>query len=119
MRTHNADPGEFIRALSGIDFPTSRSALVRTAADKGGMDTEVLFVLEQLPDRSYETLADLEAEVRRVYESTGGLADNGPAAPSRETTADKRVIEAAADPRWGEIERAPGEVRARRANEEN
>lgn len=58
-------------ALDGLEFPASLPAIVRTAADRGGIDREVLEVLGRLPDRRYESLEDLLEAVRESYRETG------------------------------------------------
>jgi hypothetical protein len=86
----NADPRDFNRALAGIDFPTSRDAIVRGASDKGGINNEILRVLENIPDQTYETEADLMRAIDEVYIETEGFMEPTPAAPadpSRKDTA--------------------------------
>ena len=76
----NADQAEFERALSGVEFPASRDGIVRAAADKGGLDNEVLFILENIADRTYETISAVQAAIEDVYARTGGLDGGTPAA---------------------------------------
>lgn len=57
------------RMLGGIDFPASREGLLEHARARRGAvaDPEgVLSVLERLPDRRYESMADVEVEVGRI-----------------------------------------------------
>lgn len=77
----NADEQEFISAIAGVDFPASKSGLVRKAMDKGGTDAEVHHVLGQVEDRTYESWDDLRGEIERVYASGGGMPPTQPAAP--------------------------------------
>jgi 2-methylaconitate cis-trans-isomerase PrpF len=77
----NAAPDEFIDAIGGADYPTSKPAILRRAMDKGGLDREVPHVLGQIEDRTYESEADIMAEVERVYAGGGGLPIGKPAAP--------------------------------------
>ncbi|HEY7801763.1 MAG TPA: DUF2795 domain-containing protein [Dehalococcoidia bacterium] len=103
----NADADEFLRALHGLEFPASRAQILNAAKDKGGLDTEVLYIFGQLPDRTYETAEELRAAVAHAYETHhGGLAGAGPAAPSSLSNADKDLIRTTADPRRGEIDRS-------------
>jgi hypothetical protein len=81
MEPRHAGRKEFERALSGVDFPASRSALLRAAQDKGGIDTEVPHILERIPDATYETPDDLFEAVEREYARGEGLQGAGPAAP--------------------------------------
>lgn len=99
MSFKNADPQEYLRALDGLDFPASLPAIVRRARDTGGLDTEVMFVLERMPERTYASLDDIGEEIRRVYDEVGGLPDGGPAAPSGVTGEAKGLTERVADPR--------------------
>ncbi len=102
MNGNHAELKDYRKALEGLDFPASKSAIARKAADVGGIDTEVLHTLENLPDRTYESMADLQGEIANVYAAIGGLDGGGPAAPSEVTEKGKDVVEAAADPRAGE-----------------
>lgn len=93
---------EFDEALSAVDWPASKASIVNRAADKGGINAEVNYVLGEIEDRTYETRAELDGEIERVYAATGGLEGAGPAAPTEATPRDKDRIRAAADPRAGE-----------------
>ncbi len=76
----HANRAEYLQALSGVKFPVSRDRLVESARDKGGLDAEVIFILEHLPRDSYATMQELEGDILRAYQATGGLGDGGPAA---------------------------------------
>lgn len=82
----NIDPRDFSRAFEGIDYPTSRDAVLRSAADKGGLNGGVQIVLEAIPDRTYESEDDLMRAVDAAYleeeRLTKALADPTPAAPA-------------------------------------
>jgi hypothetical protein len=81
------DPRDFDRALEGLDFPTSRDAVVRTAADKGGLNGHVLDVLKQIPDQPYDTRDELELAI--AEDSVREDTEQTPAAPADpETKAD-------------------------------
>ncbi len=85
----DADPQEYDRALEGVDFPASRDAIVNAARDKGGLDSEVIFILGELPaNGSYDSRADLDTAIERVYARRGGLEGDGPAAPAAGRRAD-------------------------------
>jgi hypothetical protein len=66
-----ATKDDYERALEGIEFPAAREAIMRTAHDRGGLDTEVLNVLRRLPDQDFDTLDDLLTAVRAVYADDG------------------------------------------------
>ncbi len=53
-----ANPIDIQKALSGAGYPASRGALLDFARSNGASD-DVLDVLSDLPDREYETPADL------------------------------------------------------------
>lgn len=99
MAHRHAEPREFGEALEGLDFPASQAAIIRKAQDKGGLDAEVLYILGQLPDRTYESMSDVESAIEAIYAEAPPLAGGGPAAPSRESTREKENIEARADTR--------------------
>lgn len=78
----NADRRDYTRALAGLDYPASRDAIVRKAADHGGLDTEVLYILENLSEDSYDTEYELQQAIDGAYEETNGLSGGTPAAPA-------------------------------------
>jgi hypothetical protein len=51
--------------LKGMDYPATKDALVKTAK-KEGADEEVLSALKQLPEKQFQTPAD-------VSEALGGM----------------------------------------------
>lgn len=79
----NASRADYLHAVKGVDFPAPKDRLVRAAKDTGGLDTEVLHIFENLPERTYDSSDDLRAEIERVYRDVGGLEGAGPAAPAR------------------------------------
>jgi len=99
MAHRHADMREFHEALAGIEFPSSQAAIIGRAKDKGGLDAEVLYILEQLPDETYGSMREVEAAIDAIYAKAGGLAGGGPAAPSSESRREKERIEARADTR--------------------
>ena len=56
------NPIELQKALGGMDYPASKENLVKHAEEKGA-DEEVLSYLRDLPDRNYETPADVNKEM--------------------------------------------------------
>lgn len=93
---------EYLRAMEGLDYPTSRSAIKNRAADTGGLDTEVLHVLDQLPDRSYESREDLLEQISEIYRAGSTFVGAAPAAPSPLDDREKNLVREMADPRRGE-----------------
>lgn len=53
------------RSLSGIDFPANKENLVNHARQQNASQ-EVIEVLEQMPEREYENMADVEHEFGQV-----------------------------------------------------
>jgi Protein of unknown function (DUF2795) len=66
-----AQSGEYDRALDGVEFPASKFEILERARDKGGLDHEVIAMLERLPDDEYETLEALTAAIREMYIADG------------------------------------------------
>ncbi|MFM2061895.1 MAG: hypothetical protein RLZZ507_1565 [Cyanobacteriota bacterium] len=53
------------RSLSGIDFPANKQDLVDHAREKNA-NQEIIDVLQQMPEREYENMADVEHEFGQV-----------------------------------------------------
>lgn len=70
-RVPAADKTDYERALEGLDFPLSKVALVRAIHDRGGIDHEVLTMVERLPQDEYEDLGSLVADIRAEYAAEG------------------------------------------------
>src|ERR1700674_5687004 len=66
-----AQRGEYDRALEGVDFPASKFEILERARDKGGLDHEVIAMLERLPADEYATIAALTVAVREMYIADG------------------------------------------------
>ena len=71
----SAQPDDWERALRGVDFPAAKVAIVRDVRENGGIDGEVLRLLDRLPKNEYETLDEMLADVRALY-ITDGVAPN-------------------------------------------
>lgn len=66
-----AQPDDWERALRGVDFPASKVAIVRDVHENGGIDSEVLKLLDRLPKGEYNSLEDMLADVRALYVADG------------------------------------------------
>ena len=67
-----AQSADWERALEGIDFPISQPALVRSAHDKGGIDSEVIHMLERLHENAeFESRDQLTEAIRDMYAQDG------------------------------------------------
>ncbi len=67
----SAEHGEYDRAFEGVAFPASKFEILERARDKGGLDHEVIEMLERLPQDEYETLEALTTAVREMYIADG------------------------------------------------
>lgn len=99
----NVDPKDFLHAFHGLTFPASRSQIVGAAKDTGGLNGDVLLILEQLPERMYVTAKDLTDAIQRTQVTTDGGTDVQPAAPSAISDAHKELVSTMADPRRGDV----------------
>ena len=70
-KTPAAQPDDWERALRGVDFPAAKVAVIRNVREIGGIDHEVLTMLDRLPQNEYETLEDMLADVRALYVADG------------------------------------------------
>ena len=77
MQPH-AGKRDYDAALEGLEFPTSLAAVIRTARDHGGIDREVSEMMARLPDRQFDSLEDLYAEIRGVYLADGVAEEDLP-----------------------------------------
>ena len=66
-----AQKDDWERALEGLVFPASHLYIIRSARDHGGLDTEVIHVLQRLPEQDYDTREELLESVRAVYAADG------------------------------------------------
>lgn len=100
----DVDPRDFLHAFHGLDFPASRSQIVGAAKDTGGLNGDVIVILEQLPERMYATAEDLTEEIQRSRLKINSGGDIQPAAASPISDESKGLISDMADPRGGGVE---------------
>lgn len=74
----NATKHDYELGLGGLDFPTSKAAVLNRARDNGGIDREVTLILSQLPNRSFESKEDLISGIRAIYVAKGESPDDLP-----------------------------------------
>jgi hypothetical protein len=74
----HASKRDYETAFAGLDFPASKSAVINRARDNGGIDAEVFDVVARLPDRPYDSIADLHQAVREIYVTDGEDRDSLP-----------------------------------------
>ena len=74
----NASKRDYEVAFGGLDFPASKAAVINRARDNGGIDREVYAILTQLPDRTLESIEDLQEAVRAIYIAVGAAPDSLP-----------------------------------------
>jgi hypothetical protein len=70
MQPH-ASKQDWKTAVAGLHFPASRAAVVNRALDNGGLDHEVKIIVERLPDKVYQSEADLRDLIRSAYAGLG------------------------------------------------
>ncbi|MFC8536685.1 DUF2795 domain-containing protein [Streptomyces sp. NPDC057249] len=58
----NANPIELQKALGGVDYPAGKDAIVDQARQNGAGD-EIMAALDALPDKEYESPAQVNKEV--------------------------------------------------------
>ena len=73
--TPHASKQDFEAAFAGFTYPISKSGVLNSGRDKGGIDREVARVLALLPDRKYRSVDELKDAVRAVYRSVGVPAE--------------------------------------------
>ncbi|TWG87258.1 uncharacterized protein DUF2795 [Cupriavidus gilardii J11] len=59
-------PIDVQKSLKGLDFPASKEDIVSRARD-GGASDDILSELEQLPEREYQTPADISKELGKLH----------------------------------------------------
>ncbi len=59
------NPVQAQKYLKGIDYPVSKQDLIRHA-DQQGADSELRQTLEQLPDRQYDSPADVSEALGKI-----------------------------------------------------
>lgn len=74
----HATKQDFNEALKGFHYPISRAAILNMGRDKGGIDREVARVLSVLPDRRYNSEAEVIEAIRAVYLGSGVEEDDLP-----------------------------------------
>lgn len=60
-----ANPIQVQKFLSGMDYPASKEEIVEHAKSKGA-DENIMQTLEQLPDESFETPADVSKAIGEI-----------------------------------------------------
>jgi hypothetical protein len=80
----HANPIQIQKFLKGVDYPASKADLIENA-EKMGADENIRASLEQLPDKEFQTPADVSEEfkgpsgdnVERPQDGAGGKAGAG------------------------------------------
>ena len=60
-----ANPIQVQKFLSGMDYPATKEEIVDHAKSKGA-DENIMRTLEQLPDESFETPADISKAIGEI-----------------------------------------------------
>jgi hypothetical protein len=67
----HANPVQIQKFLKGVDYPASKAQLIENAK-KMGADENILASLEQLPDKEFQTPADVSEEFKGPSEDRVG-----------------------------------------------
>ena len=59
------NPVQVQKYLKGVDYPVSKNDLLKHVHDQGG-DESVHATLEKLPDKTYQTPADVSEAIGRI-----------------------------------------------------
>lgn len=59
------NPIQVQKYLKGEDYPTDKQELIRRAREEGAPD-EIVSVLEQLPEKKYESVTDVTKELGNI-----------------------------------------------------
>lgn len=62
----NASPAQIQQSLNGLDYPASKQELIRHAQNNKDKNDEVMDVLNQLPDKDYNSPVDVNKEVGKI-----------------------------------------------------
>jgi hypothetical protein len=60
-----ANPVQVQKYLKGVDYPVSKNDLLKHVDDQGG-DKSVRATLEKLPDKTYQTPADVSEAIGQI-----------------------------------------------------
>lgn len=66
-----AEPADYERALNGVDFPLSKPGLMRDVRENGGIDREVLEMIERLPADEWDDRESLIHDLHAAYLAEG------------------------------------------------
>jgi hypothetical protein len=75
-------PANVTYHLKGIDFPASKQNLLQQAEDNGA-DSDVLEVIETMPDSGYESMADVMKAYSEANVGGSGRSDGNGARRAR------------------------------------
>jgi hypothetical protein len=73
-----ATKDDYRQALDGLVYPVSTDNVLRTARDHGGIDSEVASILEQIPERSFDSSDELKDAIRAAYAAAGAFGESVP-----------------------------------------
>jgi hypothetical protein len=59
------NPIQLQKYLKGLDYPVTKQQLLE-AAKKNGADENVLYTLQQLPEKKYDAPVDVSEEVGKI-----------------------------------------------------
>ena len=62
----NASPAQIQKSLNELDYPASQNDLIKHANNNKDKNEEVMNVLNQLPDKDYNSPVDVTKEVGKI-----------------------------------------------------
>jgi hypothetical protein len=65
MATGRTSAADLAQGLKGADFPMNKKELVEHARDNGAAD-EIVEVIKEMPEREYQSMADVEQAFGQV-----------------------------------------------------
>ncbi|MGY8526952.1 DUF2795 domain-containing protein [Paracidovorax citrulli] len=64
--SQDPSPIDVQKSLKGLDFPASKEDIL-SKAQEGGASEDILAELEQIPEREYQTPADISKELGKLH----------------------------------------------------
>ena len=66
MANKNASPAQVQQKLDGVDYPASKQDLINHVKKSSGENEGVIDILQQLPDKNYNSPVDVSKAVGQV-----------------------------------------------------
>ena len=66
MRNAKVSPAQIQKKLDGVDYPASKQDLIDHVKNSEGNNKEVIQVMDQLPDKDYNSPVDVSKAVGQI-----------------------------------------------------